>query len=104
MDECLPKKLKRLLPGHAIRTVPELGFASLKNGALLKALCGKFKAFITIDSNLSFQQNLPALPFASILLSAPSNRLKDLALLAPAILETLEVAKPGSIHHISLRG
>lgn len=100
MDECLPKKLKRLLPGHDVRTVPELGLASYKNGTLLKALAGKCKAFITIDSNLSFQQNLPALPFTSILLSAPSNRANDLAPLVPAILKALEHPLPGSIIRI----
>ena len=75
MDECLPRKLRKLLAPHHTRTVPEMGLAGLKNGALLRELTGKCRAFITIDSNISYQQNLPALPFASILLSAPSNRM-----------------------------
>jgi hypothetical protein len=35
LDECLPRGLKRHLPGHDVRTVPEAGWAGMKNGALL---------------------------------------------------------------------
>jgi predicted nuclease of predicted toxin-antitoxin system len=36
LDECLPRKLKNDLPGHAARTVPEMGWAGKKNGELLQ--------------------------------------------------------------------
>lgn len=103
MDECLPRKLKKLLMPHHTRTVPELGLAGLKNGALLRELAGKCRAFITIDSNISYQQNLPALPFASILLSAPSNRMSDLEPLVPAIIDALERPQSGDIIRIPSR-
>lgn len=35
LDECLPKKLKREVAAEVIRTVPEMGWASIVNGALL---------------------------------------------------------------------
>ena len=35
LDECLPRRLKRELVGHDARTVPEMGWASKKNGELL---------------------------------------------------------------------
>ena len=41
LDECLPKRLKRDLVGHPARTVPEMGWASKKNGELL-ALAGLY--------------------------------------------------------------
>ena len=34
LDECLPRKLKRELQGHHVSTVPEMGWAGVKNGAL----------------------------------------------------------------------
>jgi len=100
LDECLPRKLAKLLAPHHTRTVPEIGLAGFTNGTLLRALSGQCRAFITIDSNLSYQQNLPALPFASILLAAPSNRLTDLEPLVPAIIEALSHAEPGAIVRI----
>ena len=100
MDECLPRKLRKLLAPHHTRTVPEMGLAGLKNGALLRELAGKCRAFITIDSNISYQQNLPALPFASILLSAPSNRMSHLEPLVPGIIKALEHSQAGDIIRI----
>ena len=36
LDECVPKRLKHELPGHDARTVHDLGWAGIKNGALLR--------------------------------------------------------------------
>ena len=35
LDECLPRRLKRELLGHDVVTVPEMGWAGIKNGPLL---------------------------------------------------------------------
>jgi hypothetical protein len=35
LDECLPRRLKRDLVGHDMRTVPDMGWASKRNGELL---------------------------------------------------------------------
>jgi hypothetical protein len=35
IDECLPRALKRLLRGHTCRTVQEMAWSGIKNGALL---------------------------------------------------------------------
>jgi len=47
LDECLPKDLARELPGHAVTTVPQAGWASISNGKLLRliAVSGKFDVF-----------------------------------------------------------
>jgi hypothetical protein len=70
LDECLPRKLKRCIPGHAVQTVPEAGWAGIKNGALLRLAEATFDAFVTIDNNLPFQQNLASLNLAVIILDA----------------------------------
>ena len=36
LDECLPKKLKREVAADEVKTVPEVGWASKKNGELLR--------------------------------------------------------------------
>ena len=35
LDHCVPRRFKRLVAGHDVSTAYELGWASLKNGALL---------------------------------------------------------------------
>ena len=35
IDECIPRKIKRSLPGHECQTVPEAGLAGKTNGELL---------------------------------------------------------------------
>ena len=97
LDECLPKRLKRSLIGHDVQTVPEAGWAGKKNGELIRLAAGKFDAFITIDKNLVFQQNLTGLPFGVVVLSARSNRLADLEPLVPRILEALGVVRPSHL-------
>jgi predicted nuclease of predicted toxin-antitoxin system len=36
LDECLPRKLVDGLKEHEVKTVPQMGWASLKNGKLVK--------------------------------------------------------------------
>ena len=58
IDECLPKKLKREVNAEFVRTVPEVGWASIQNGALLRLAEQEFDVFLTNDQNLEHQQNL----------------------------------------------
>jgi hypothetical protein len=55
-----------------------MGWAGVKNGQLLALAEAEFDAFITVDRNLSFEQNLQQFNIAVIVLQAPSNRLADL--------------------------
>lgn len=48
-DECLPRRLKRDLVGHDVRTAPEMGWASKRNGELLALAVGQFEVFLTAD-------------------------------------------------------
>ena len=97
LDECLPRRLKKFLAPHEVQTVPDMGWAGKKNGELLSLLADKFEAFLTIDKNMVYQQNLQHLRFGVVVLSAPSNRLADLELLVPKILGALQNLQPGQI-------
>jgi hypothetical protein len=72
LDECLPKDFAREIPGHAVKTVPQAGWASVKNGKLLRLIAesGKFEAFLTVGKNLPRQQKTQSLPFAVVVLLA----------------------------------
>jgi len=101
LDECLPRKLCRLLVGHQVTTVPQAGLAGLKNGALLAQAAGRFDCLITIDQSIPSQQNLQRAGIALITLAAVSNRLDDLAPLVPQVLAAIPSATAGQIHRIS---
>ena len=70
---------------------------AIKNGELLALASGRFDAFVTVDRNLSFQQNMQALPIAVIVLHAKTNRLADLLPLVPNLLTAIGSAKPGVV-------
>ena len=89
LDESLPRPLANLLIGHDVRTVAEMGWASLNNGALLRQAGSEFDALLTADQNIEFQQNLKALPLAVVVLIADSNRLESLEPLVPRVLQVL---------------
>ena len=95
LDECLPKRLTRELPGHDARTVQQMGWSGISNGKLLSLLRGQFDVFITVDSNLAYQQNPSTLPVAVIVLRAPSNKIEDLRPLLPRLLSAMAAVKPG---------
>ena len=89
LDECLPRRLKRELIGHDARTTPEMGWASKRNGDLLRLAVGEFDAFLTVDRKLQHQQNLSAFNIAVVVLIANGNTLADLQPLIPKVLELL---------------
>ena len=90
LDESLPRPLADLLAGHDARTVTQMGWTSLSNGALLRQAAAAFDALLTADQNIEFQQNLKTLPMAVVVLVADSNRLESLEPLVPEILQALE--------------
>lgn len=97
LDECLDRRLVKELKGHSVKTVPQMGWATIKNGRLLALAENDFDVFLTVDRNLSFQQHIPKFKIAVLVIRARSNRLEDLLPLVPRILSTLPKCKPGQI-------
>ena len=98
LDECLPRRLRRSLPGHEVQTVQELDWAGTKNGVLLRRAAAEgFAVFLTVDRNLEHQQHVPGLGLAVVALRAPSNDIVALEPLMPAVLAQLPTLSPGQI-------
>ena len=97
LDECTPKRLRRDFSGHTVDTVDEAGLKGLKNGELLQIASSKFDVLITVDQNIPFQQHLPNLAIAIVILVARANRYSELRMLVPAVQETLRSIKPGDV-------
>ena len=78
LDENLPHDLVQALAGHEAITVQGLGWSGLKNGELIRRAAGRIDAFVTMDSNLQFQQRMEGLSFGVVVVHAHSNRMADL--------------------------
>lgn len=72
-----------------------MGWSRKSNGELLALMTGKFEAFVTIDNNIIFQQNLRRLPVGLIVLASKSNKFEDVEPLVPAILAALASIRKG---------
>jgi predicted nuclease of predicted toxin-antitoxin system len=97
LDECLPRKLKNDLPGHAVTTVSEMQWKGLKNGELIRLAEQAFDVFVTIDQGVRYQQNLQGAKLAVILLAAPNNRIETLRPLMPRVLTVLQTIRRSEI-------
>jgi hypothetical protein len=102
LDENLDWRLRRDLPGHTVESVPLIGWAGLKNGALLAEAEKSFEVLITMDSNMMHHQNLSRFRIATVTLKAPSNRLADTRPLMPKVLAILPTLQPGTLTVISV--
>ena len=58
LDESIPIDFAQELAGLDAQAVKGLGWAGLKNVALLRQAVSQFQVLVTMDKNLQFQQNL----------------------------------------------
>jgi hypothetical protein len=100
LDECVDWRLAREIAGHDVKTARRMGWTTIKNGELLSLASQHFDVFITVDRNLSFQQNLGSFSIAVIVLQAKTNRLADLKALIPNLLAVIESAPRGAAQFI----
>ena len=100
LDECLPRKLKNELSGVTVRTVPDMGWAGTKNGALLRLAESQFDVFITAGQNVEYQQNLRSSLLGIVVLIAPDTRFAALQPLMRQVQQALASIQPGDVVHI----
>jgi hypothetical protein len=97
LDECIDWRLSRDITGHEVKAARQMGWTAIKNGELLALASEHFDAFVTVDRNLAFQQNVPGLQIAVVVLQAKSNRLSDIRSLVPELLSKLDSARQGTV-------
>ena len=103
LDECVPRRLLRELPGLPVSHVRDEGWTGQRNGALLRHMVAAgFNVLVTVDRNLVYQQNVAAAGVAVIVLHARGNRTPDLVPLVPALRDALAVAHPGQVTHVGV--
>lgn len=98
LDECVPRPLKWELTEHTVSTVIEMGWRGIENGELLALIRGaEFEAFVTVDQNLAYQQNLRTLGVGVVVLVARTNKLQHLLPLVPSLRKALARLQPGEL-------
>lgn len=95
LDECVDRRLAREIVGRDVRTARQMSWTTTKDRELLALAAGRFDVFVTVDRNLSFQQNLASLPISVFVLHAKTNRLSDLKPLVPSLLAAIKAAPQG---------
>jgi predicted TIM-barrel enzyme len=100
LDECVPKRLKRELRSHEVKTIQDMGWAGIKNGALLTLADGRFAALLTVDQGIEYQQNLSGLTISVVVMLAASNDVDDLRPLLPGVEQALAALRAGEISRV----
>ena len=103
IDESIPRRLAQYFPAEVeVRTVPQMSWAGVKNGKLLKlAASADFDALVTADQGIEYQQNPDLLPLPVIILRGYRTRLQDLSPLVPRIVELLDRSSEVSVYVVT---
>ena len=102
LDECVPRRFRLQLPDHEVHTVPEMGWASRRNGALLASASGKFEVLITTDQRMHSQQNVARHDIAVVVLVARRNKVDFLVPLVPELVKVLATVKSGEVYRVGV--
>lgn len=96
LDEHLPRRLTREIPGHEVKTVQSEGWAGIGNGELLsRAAEAGFEIFLTSDRSIRHQQNPEKIALGIVLVRAASNSIEDIRPLIPKVLDAIETVPRG---------
>ncbi len=98
LDENVDRRLKRFFDDDfEVTTVTERGWSGKKNGELLRAAEREFDVLVTMDRNMEHQQNLGNVDLGVVLISAKSNRRRDVEPLMPEINLATRGARVGEL-------
>ncbi len=95
IDEDLDTDLRHAFMSATAETVQYRDWKGLENGDLLRAAQDRFDVLVTMDANMSHQQNLKLFDIAVVVLRAKSKNLADLEALMPQVNELLPRLRPG---------
>jgi len=97
LDENLPRRLRRDLPGHEVRTVAEEGWRGIENGDLIRRASSTFDVLLTGDQNLVHQQSIAEIALGVVVIETYSLRVGVLGQFATEISEAIDDVEPGEI-------
>jgi hypothetical protein len=77
-----------------------MGWSGFKNGELIKLADKEFDVFVTIDKNLSYQQDLSRLRMAVILVNVKNNKLSSVLSACSGLSGVIDRAEKGAFYSI----
>lgn len=96
-DEDVPRQLRRDLKEFTIRTVQEEGWASVKNGELLRLCSPVFDVLVTADKRLRHQQNIARHNIGVVVIATRDTRLPRLQQILPELRVAIRDVSPGTV-------
>ena len=104
IDENIPRKLKWRLMEHDIDsvTVPERGWAGVKNGELLNRAEEEFDVLLTMDQGIEYQQDLDGRKLAIVTVTGSKNEYETLLPLVAEIVDAVRKAMGGAVVSVGL--
>ncbi len=101
LDECVTKKVKELLLGHTVFTIGQMDWQGLKNGMLIKqAEQQNFDILLTIDKNISYQQNTSKYNISIVVLNCNNSTIESIKDYIPNFLEQANSFEKGKLYII----
>lgn len=95
LDECVPARLRRAFPGHAVLTVTEAGWRGVKDGPLLRLAEERFDVLVSVDRRLAEQHRLEDFRLGFVFARVRDNRLSSFEPIFEVLREAVERAGPG---------
>lgn len=100
LDECVHAGVRDAFPGHAVKTVTEAGWRSVKDAQLLPLAEKHFDVFLTVDKRIERQHALHKFRLAFLIVHVRSNKLESFLPLFPDLLAAALTLRPGQVLHI----
>ena len=99
LDECVPKQLRQDLGDFEVRTVQEMGWAGVKNGALIQLAGPDFDCVFTVDREFaSTYAGTP--PVGVVILQVGSSDPVKLRPHMATVVEALRTIKRGEVRRL----
>ena len=94
LDNCVPKRVRRLLPGHDVKHASQVGWSNLSNGRLLQtAADGGFDLMITVDKGIRHQHPLDRLPLPVLELFLDDTRFPSIQAVSAHLEQAVETSR-----------
>lgn len=79
LDNCVPKRAKRLFADHVVQYASEVEMSVLSNGELMQAAAAMgFDVLITVDQKIRYEHDLNLLPVSVLEIDTRDSRLPAL--------------------------
>ena len=99
IDECVPRPLQRELSAFDVRSVHEMGWAGVKNGALIELAADQFDAIFTVGREFGAAYRGLA-TIGIVILEVGSTDPVKLRPHMPAVAEALVRVRPGEVRRV----